>query len=765
VLSPSQILATGGTQNVRGVGMADWFGPLQPIKPVAPADTKPRQWEYAPGSNLVWTPRGEETISFAMLRNLADSYDLLRGVIETVKDQICKEAWSINVKPEPGEKKKDREKRQAQNPDVKTLTALFEAPDGDHDWPTWLRMVLEDMLVLDAPAVYIERAISGVTPTGKTMKAADNSTVPVVRAQQAGKVNALRPVDGATINRYITTQGFIPSPPSAAYCQTLYGSPAVDLTTADLVYAPRNPRTWKMYGYSPVEQMIVTVNIALRREMFQLHYYTDGSVPDAMTFTPPSWTPGQVKEFQDYWDSMLTGNLRTRRRMRFLPSFGESTAKPNIVFPKEALLKDEMDDWLAKLICYFFSVPSTPLQKAMNRASAQQNADDAEESGLDPKLIWVESMVNRIIRLLQYVGVEFAFSRHRETDALKQAQADNVYIGKVKRVNEVREDLGLDPDPNPLADQLGEYTPMNGFIPLGTQPAQQQAGADGEKPQADKPDDSKQMDRNRAEKTVRVHQVLEEVRSERTTRKLERAVASFLKNAGEQAASRVAAELGAKKAAKPLPLDDDETARLVNTAIVIPWEDLVPVVREPLIEAAQQGATSGLLSVHAVTGPLFSKSNQLAADFAAHRAAELVGKKLVDGALLDNPSAKWAIDETTREELRRTITQALSEETTVDELLDAIRESPAFSEQRARMIARTEVSLAQSNGTMAAWKTTGLVESLKWVLSSDHRCCDECDLNAAAGPVEFGKAFPSGDFTAPAHPNCNCAVIAAKVRY
>jgi hypothetical protein len=37
----------------------------------------------------------------------------------------------------------------------------------------------------------------------------------------------------------------------------------------------------KRYGYSKVEQLIVTINIGLRRQMFQLNYYTDVNMPEA----------------------------------------------------------------------------------------------------------------------------------------------------------------------------------------------------------------------------------------------------------------------------------------------------------------------------------------------------------------------------------------------------------------------------------------------------------------------------------------------------
>jgi hypothetical protein len=44
----------------------------------------------------------------------------------------------------------------------------------------------------------------------------------------------------------------------------------------------------------------MTVNIALRRQLWQLDYFTEGSIPDALIGVPQSWTPDQIRQFQDY---------------------------------------------------------------------------------------------------------------------------------------------------------------------------------------------------------------------------------------------------------------------------------------------------------------------------------------------------------------------------------------------------------------------------------------------------------------------------------
>src|SRR6185437_2890319 len=65
---------------------SDWFGPQNPMAPIAPKEVAGRVFDFPSGYNLNVKPRAYEPITFGQLRAFADSYDLLRLVIETRKD-------------------------------------------------------------------------------------------------------------------------------------------------------------------------------------------------------------------------------------------------------------------------------------------------------------------------------------------------------------------------------------------------------------------------------------------------------------------------------------------------------------------------------------------------------------------------------------------------------------------------------------------------------------------------------------------------------
>lgn len=139
---------------------------------------------------------------------------------------------------------------------------------------------------------------------------------------------------------------------------------------------------------------------------------------------------------------------------------------------------------------------------------------------------------------------------------------------------------------------------------------------------------------------------------------------------------------------------------------------------------------------------------------ALERAAELVGMRidLDTGELYPNPNAKWAISDTTREQLRDLI-----ENTDPVALPVAIRDAMAFSPYRARMISRTEIARVQTKTEMGYARSTG--QTMKWlVLSNTHTEEDDCDTCADDGMIPIDDVFSSGDDGPPIHPSCSCSL-------
>lgn len=394
------------------VGRApEWFGPGQPMEPVAPAEVAGRQWEYPNGYNLTIKPRQYEPIGFQELRNLAETHDITRLAIETRKDQLEKLDWNIQMRTPPGEST-----RPEPTPEVIHAENFFKRPDRRNPWSTWLRMLLEDLFVIDAPTLY-------------------------VRQNMAGEIHALEIMDGTLIQPLLNEDGRRPEAPDPAFQQILHGLPAVQYTEDELVYMPRNPRPHKVYGYSPVEQIIMLINIALRREVSVLQYYTEGNIPEAIVGTPETWSPDQVQAFQEYWDNILEGDTAARRHAKFVPG------TLSMQFTKDPNLKDEYDEWIARVVMYAFSLPPLPFVREQNRATANTAQEAALDEGLGPLMLWVKNMVDYVLeKYFKIPEAEFVWRDARELDPATMAAVNTQYVrAGIKSIDEARLDLGLDP--------------------------------------------------------------------------------------------------------------------------------------------------------------------------------------------------------------------------------------------------------------------------------------------------------------------------------
>ncbi len=383
------------------------FSPGYPLEPTE--RERVRLWDFPVGYNTVYTPRSYEAIGFNELRALAESHDITRLAIETRKDQIEKLDWTIKSRNEnyPASDAASR---------IERLTEFWRKPDGEQPFATWLREALEDVLVLDAPAFEIRR-------------------------NRGGEIIGLDVIDGSTIKVLLDDTGRRPRPPAPAYEQIIHGRPWRLVTRDELIYMPRNPRPHKSYGFSPVEQIVMTVNIGLRRQAMQLQHFTEGNVPPGLLNAPDGWSPEQIRQFQEWFDSILAGNTSARTRLVWGPSGAKYQAF------KEAPYKDDFDEWLARIVCYAFSLPPTAFTPQVNRATAQTAQESAAEEGLAPLIGWVKRFVDDVIQSrMGHIDLEFAWADVRPTDPKDQAMILGSYVKEgIYALNEARAILGLGP--------------------------------------------------------------------------------------------------------------------------------------------------------------------------------------------------------------------------------------------------------------------------------------------------------------------------------
>lgn len=694
---------------VTGNKVPDFFGPGAPLSPEAPPQIAGRQFDFPSSYNTVQQPRAGEfsrSMSFGMMRTLADAYDFLRMLIETRKDQLAALEWKIVNKDD----KVKPDNRCAM------LTEFFERPDKEHNWDDWLRMITEDQIVLDAATLYPQRT-------------------------RGGDLYALQPVDGSTIKRLIDDYGRTPTGDDVpAYQQILKGLPALDYKRGELIYKPRNPRTNRIYGYGVVEQIYTTVMLGLNRQAYQLQYYTEGSTPDLIMSAPPDWTPDQVKAFSEYWDSRLKGNAGGKRSTMFVFN------GMDVLNTKEGVLTDKFDEWLARVTCYAFGISPTPFINQVNRATSEQSAESAKEEGIGPHIQWVENLITDII-VTQFGFKDLKFKFNITPDVAPEVQ-DKIDDAQVRRgqllINEARAAKGLDPleggDVALIYTGTGATPLVNSAnAPMPPDPLElAQANADA-KAKAFGNDDPNPKGKPNAKDAVEKTATTGDLHK---ARGIAATLTEIFGQLAESCADSIAHHVGLAKVAgfdvEQLLAQLDMSP--LNGAYAVILSALSPVYGQAFAEAVSNVVKDAIVDIQTIPATQ-------AAAYAAQRAAELVGTDSRGGAL----------GESTRLLIRGVVAKALADEVSKSELAEQLAASYGFSAQRAMLIADTEVEQAIMSSKLAGWAATGVVKGKAWACASE--CCDVCLANEAEGVIPLMQAFSSGDLAPLAHPNCHCDLV------
>jgi len=395
------------TQGPLGPAVTDAI--FSPGQPLLPPDQEPvRVWDFPVGVNTTITPRAAEPFGFAHLRAFSN-VELVRLAIETRKDQLESLHWRLN--PREGVAATP-----ALAARIQALTQFWRRPDGIHPFATWLRLAIEDLLSIDAPA--FEK-----------------------RRDRAGRLIGLDVVPGDTIKVLVDETGRTPLPPFPAYQQIIKGRVWADLSTDDLLYAPRNRRPNHVLGFSPVEQIVVTVQTIINRQAAQLAYFTEGNTPLGFLTAPEGWGPSQIRELQLWLNAQLAGQASERAKLIWTPAGADYKSL------KDPPLKDDFDEWLARIVAFAFSLPPTPFVKQMNRATAGEDQDRSLEEGLSPLKAWVKRLIDGVNEAeFGETDLEFAWHETTQVDPNVQSDIDDKALRNGSAtINEIRARRGQPP--------------------------------------------------------------------------------------------------------------------------------------------------------------------------------------------------------------------------------------------------------------------------------------------------------------------------------
>lgn len=440
-------------------------GAINTLRPDGRPD--PRRYEYQVAQNINITET--RLVPFKTLRAAADQIDIIRRCVEVMKHKLVGLEWDIVLAPdaaekvmaESGEKTYTRAMelaKQKYSDEINRARKFWEVPDISNGlvFTDWLNMAAEEILVLDAWAIWPQKNVKG-------------------------DLLGLQILDGSTIKPLIDNRGMRPLPPGPAFQQILYGFPRSEFSAPEenleadgefssdeLTYCVRNRRTNTVYGYSPVERSLSLADIYLRRQQWIRAEYTDGVIPELILKSDGVFTPDQLKAYENVLNDYLSGMTENRKRATILPQ----NLDPIQMEGYGEKFKDTLDDYLVTAICGHFGVQ--PSEIGMNSKSGlggsgiqAGEAESSEVIGLVPMANWVGQMISQMSYV--YLGMprelEFKFMPSDRNDGEAQAREMDIRAknGSLS-INEMRSKNGEPLLSAPEADQPLIVTPAGTFF-------------------------------------------------------------------------------------------------------------------------------------------------------------------------------------------------------------------------------------------------------------------------------------------------------------
>ena len=471
----AQVPASGTNAEQMPRNPADYAVPFAPGRPLVPAlinppredgRATPRRYEFPVAWNLQISQQRD--VPFILLRNVADSIDIVRKCVEVVKAAASGMDWDIiptsvavervlAENPDIGSAAAAKLAREELQPEVARCKDFWFMPDRINglSFPEWIAMAVEEMLVIDALSIYPNKTLD------------------------EKNLHSLEILDGATIKPLLDDRGARPTPPHPAYQQILWGFPRGEFTASadsdgeftvdDLIYAPRTRRPFTPYGYSAVERALPVVDLYAKRLQWLRTEFTDGVTPDMIIKTDATYgsNPEILRAYERVFNDEMSGKTEARRRARIFPEGMDPIITPGL----DVKYKPEFDEYLVKTICSHFGVLPTQIGFAPKGGLGGTGVQEGEQLtseiiGMRPIILWMTDLCNQMsYRFLNMPkDLTFTFNNDTAEDGLVQAQMRQISImsGEMT-INEARSETGRPLFTFPEADM-----PMvqNTYVPL-----------------------------------------------------------------------------------------------------------------------------------------------------------------------------------------------------------------------------------------------------------------------------------------------------------
>ncbi len=659
--------------------------------------------------------------------------------VNMVTDTIIKEVIGLGFDIVPEE---DEPLSNADEIKRNYIRDFFNKPNRDDNYYSFMNQYIEDILKLDGGVIVKIFSKSSFDEPRKytydyvsyekglknpIIKKAFVSAKPL---KSQGELLELQVADSGSfyIQKDIYGRLFDDRPTYFQYAYTRPAGKPKPFYKREVSYAMMNPRSYRVYGTSPIVSIIKVLEMLLNATSYNSNIFKSGLLPSFIV-SLEDMPRDEIQAFQKEWKSQVKGKL------------GIKAAFVNKPIKFERLSPDSKDlEWLdgqkfyMKLVFAAYRVTQGELgyTDELNKHSSgvQSNInvrkailplvkliEDKFNSDIIPELdIKLEGVSKRKFKFKIPIKDEFA-------DYQKRVQEREDVKAGILTVNEVRKERGLEPKDG--GDELKTPSLFQGGF--GRVPI------------------------------VRSKKKVELVKSLKL--ETEEDYAAFIGKYYEQIRKEVINNAGELKELAELYGVTKSWSNFWKRVLEITQigSEFVKIVRRYIEKTFKKGIEQGEEQVGVQIGfrPEFN-----------HYVDQLTDEQ-VNGYVLPD-GKRWfgikGLNEELQRKLRGEIREALVKGESLRDITERINKLfDGFSKNRSMMIARTESTRILNQGMNTAYIQSGIPGRKEWVATLDNRTCPICArLNGQK--VGLSEAFidpatGKGYWHPSAHPNCRCRIV------
>lgn len=299
------------------------------------------------------------------------------------------------------------------------------------------KALLKDILEIDAGCIVKVFSIDSYDFDNIEPK----SGAPMLKPLGQRKMTEIYVRDGASFLKEIDKFGF-----EKGYWQYSYQIPAHPMwfNKEEIEYVSEHNRSMSCYGYARTQAIIDIVKSLHYSTLFNKRYFEESAIPDG-ALSVLDTSPEEMQAFMSYWNNEFKAQPHKmaiiNKDMKWQPFTMNNTELQFL----------ETQKWYYNIVVAEFglSLSEMGVTEDLNRSTSATQSELVKRKSIRPFLKLLEGAWNNVLKEFGYEGTEFTFIY--DDPAEKSARLKNYQMELqmgIKTVNEVRNELGMEPLPN-----------------------------------------------------------------------------------------------------------------------------------------------------------------------------------------------------------------------------------------------------------------------------------------------------------------------------